>query len=94
MGDLAPMCAAVLQHFLKLCPVIRARGFGVNEFLQDGQSITFAAIFDLARLRRKIVSLVCLLRCGYADVEDGTGHAQSIRWEYAMVNTQKDQYQS
>jgi len=35
------------------------------------------------------VELIGLLRGGYADVEDSTGHAQSMGREYAMVNRTK-----
>lgn len=52
VDDLFLVPAAVFQHGLKLRAVSGARGFSINEFLQDRQDITLAAVFNLARLRR------------------------------------------
>ena len=72
------MCSAILQHCLELRSVSGARGFSVSEGLQNGQAITLATIFNLARLSGQVVGLCFLRSSGDTDVENSTGHATSI----------------
>ena len=78
MGDLALVLSAEVEHRLKLFALSSAGRLDIGEDFQDGDAIALAAILNFARLRRKVLGLVCLLVGRNANVDHRAAHAEVV----------------